>query len=93
MFYYVVPSVGQTIREQIGMVEGADPYFDPLAREEAHKRITILPEYVHEDVKKVFTQIYGKPVNIMDELTGKEANDILLKTCPKELSKVISGAR
>lgn len=82
-----------TIREQIGMVEGTDPYFDPLSSEEAYKRITILPEYLVDDAKSLFTEVYSKPLNIMDELTVKEANDILLMTCPKELAKVIPGAR
>lgn len=75
------------------MVEKGDPYFDPLSPEEAYKRITVLPEYLVEDAKSLFTEVYSKPVNIMDELTAKEANDILLKTCPKELAKVIPGTR
>lgn len=93
MFYYVMPSVGKSVREQLGMVEGTDIYFDPLSNEEMHKRITILPEVIQDDVKKVFKQIYGFPVNMMDELNSKEANDILMKTCPKELTKVLLGSR
>ncbi|KAF2897296.1 hypothetical protein ILUMI_08881 [Ignelater luminosus] len=92
VFYYVVPSVGHLVREQLGMIEGSELYFDPLSKEEAYKRITVLPENVTEETKTVFKHIYGKPVNIMDELTTKEANDILVKTCPRELSKVIASS-
>lgn len=92
IFYYVVPHVGRTIREQLDMVKGGDFYFDPIGEEEAYKRITVLPEFISEETKTVFKCIYTKPFNIMDELTVKEANDILIKTCPKELSKVISNS-
>lgn len=89
IFYYVTPSCSGEIRELLNMGEGSDYFFDPISSEEAHKRITILPEHFGEDTKMMFKQIYGKPTNIMDELTSKEANNILLKTCPKEITKAI----
>lgn len=89
IFYYVKPSLGEAIRRQLGMTDGSDIYFDPLSGEEAYKRITILPEAISEEAKHMIRQIYGKPYNIIDELTSKEANNILMKTCPKEVSKVI----
>lgn len=91
IFYYVKPSVGESIREELGMEKEGDNYFDPLSREEQFKRITILPEYLSESVKNNFKQIYNKPYNIIDELTSKEANNLLIMTCPKELTKVVSN--
>lgn len=93
MFYYVKPSMGQKIREILGMTEGSDPYFDPLSSQETCRRITILPELLFDNVKPIFRQIYGKPTNIMDELNAKEANDILMMTCPKEITKLITAVR
>lgn len=92
IFYYVVPSFALYVREQLGMVKGGDFYFDPLSTEEPYKRITVLVESVNDDTKVIFKHIYTKPNNIMDELTTTEANDILIKTCPKELSKVVANA-
>ncbi|GJQ67547.1 hypothetical protein Trydic_g8358 [Trypoxylus dichotomus] len=89
IFYYVIPSCSSQIREQLNMTAGSEYYFDPLSTEEAFRRITILPEHIGDDTKVIFKQIYGKPLNIIDELTSKEANNILLKTCPKEITKAI----
>lgn len=91
IFYYVKPSVGEAIRNELEMVKGGDNYFDPLSNEEQFKRITILPEYVNEETKASFKEIYNKPLNIIDELTSKEANNLLIMTCPKELTKVVTS--
>lgn len=91
IFYYVKPSTGQKIRDILGMTEGTEPYFDPLSTQEACRRITILPEVLFDNVKPFFRQIYGKPYNIIDELNAKEANDILMMTCPKEVTKFITS--
>lgn len=93
IFYYVKPSMGQKIREILGMTEGSEPYFDPLSTQETCRRITVLPELLFDNVKVLFKQIYGKPHNIMDELNAKEANDILMMTCPKEVTKLITSAK
>lgn len=89
IFYYVTSSCSNQIREQLNMTPGSEYYFDPLSEEEAFRRITILPEHVGDDTKVLFKQIYGKPLNIIDELTSKEVNNILLKSCPKEITKAI----
>lgn len=89
VFYYVTPSVGQNIRNTLGMIDGSDTFFDPLSTVESFKRITILPDYIGDETKKKFKGIYRTN---MEELTTQEANDILIKTCPKELTKVISNA-
>ena len=88
IFYYLVPSVGLQIRDQLNMTQEDDMYFDPCSKEDMHKRITLLPEIISDEMKKLLKTFYeGK----IDELTSKEANDILLKTCPKEVTKVMSA--
>ncbi|XP_044266946.1 uncharacterized protein LOC123012840 isoform X2 [Tribolium madens] len=89
LFYYLLPSVGAMVRTALDMTLGSDYYFDPLSEiEEAHRRITLLPETLSEESKLVLQKIYLKNC-LLDELTYKEANDILIKTCPKELSKSV----
>lgn len=87
-FYYINPAHAKVIREMLGMTPESDYYFDPLSTEdEAHRRITLLPDDLAEDDRDIFQIIYGGPPSIMDELNVKEANDILIKTCPKDISK------
>ncbi|EFA03603.1 hypothetical protein TcasGA2_TC013691 [Tribolium castaneum] len=89
LFYYLLPSVGAVVREALDMTPVSDYYFDPLSEiEEAHRRITLLPESLSEESKITLQKIYSKN-SLLDELTYKEANDILIKTCPKELSKTV----
>ncbi|CAH0556439.1 unnamed protein product [Brassicogethes aeneus] len=93
LFYYLTPTVGANVRELLGMEKGSEPYFNPLSeKDESHKRITLLPEEFTEEDKTFLQEIYtGPPHNILDELLAKEANDILVKTCPKDLNKSMSG--
>lgn len=87
-FYYLNPLQAKIIRETLGMTEDGDYYFDPLSTdEESHRRITLLPDDLAEDDRDIFQIIYGGPPSILDELNVKEANDILIKTCPKDISK------
>lgn len=87
-FYYINPLQAKIIREQLGMTADGDYYFDPLSTdEESYRRVTLLPDDLADDDKEIFQIIYGGPPSIIDELNVKEANDILIKTCPKEISK------
>lgn len=88
LFYYLKPYMGKTIRDLLGMKDNVN-YFDPLSDAEPHRRLTILPENIPDDVKAAILDIYKPSTNgnsILEELTLKEANDILIKTCPKELT-------
>lgn len=93
LFYYVTSQEAASVRATLGMTNASDYYFDPLAREESYRRITVFPECLSDDVKICLKQIYEKPVNIMEELTQKEANNILLRTCPKDVQSIIPGSR
>lgn len=93
LFYYLLPSVGAIVRSALDMTQGSDCYFDPLSdSEESHRRITLLPETLSEECKHVLQKIYSSS-SLLEELTYKEANDILIKTCPKELSKTVLNYR
>ncbi|XP_049821770.1 uncharacterized protein LOC109596804 isoform X3 [Aethina tumida] len=88
VFYYLTPSVGSAVREVLNMDKVTERYFDPLSdKDESHKRITLLPEEFTEEEKTILQKIYSTPVSIIDELSPREANEILVKTCPKDLNK------
>lgn len=89
IFYYTVPSFGKKVRDILGMQPGDECYFDPISKEEPFKRIALVTEYITNEAKLYLKQIYGKPFSIIEELSIKEANNILLKTYPKEVNKVI----
>lgn len=61
------------------------PYYNPMSKIDQFKRITLLPESITEEAKSAFKILFGK---LMDELNGREANDILVRTCPKESNNV-----
>ncbi|KAK9879547.1 hypothetical protein WA026_006617 [Henosepilachna vigintioctopunctata] len=85
LFYYLRPNTGSSIREVLEMKENnVNNYYEPLSDNESHRRITLLPENITEEVKKVLQSLYQP--SMLEELTLKEANDILVKTCPKELT-------
>lgn len=91
-FYYLNPDLATTIREELCMTADGDYYYDPLStEEEAFRRITLLPDDVGDNDKDIFQTIYGGSPNLIDELNVKEANDILIKTCPKDLTRAPLG--
>lgn len=92
VFYYLDSGLAKKVREELDMLSDSDFYFDPLSLEdEAQRRITLLPDDITEENKNMIQLIYGYPINILDELNIKEANDILIKTCPKELARNTLG--
>jgi hypothetical protein len=54
--------------------------------DETQRRITLLPERLHEDSKVALKNIFGPLSNVLEELSNKEANDILVRASPKEVS-------
>jgi hypothetical protein len=54
--------------------------------DETQRRITLLPERLHEDNKVALKNIFGSLSNVLEELSNKEANDILVRASPKEVS-------
>ena len=50
-----------------------------------HKRITLLPDKITEETRLFIKSIY-EPRCILGELTSVEANDILVRAAPKDVS-------
>ncbi|KAL4709066.1 hypothetical protein ACJJTC_005927 [Scirpophaga incertulas] len=65
------------------------PYYNPMSKIHPYKRITLLPDAISDDAKGALKALFGK---LMDELNAGEANDILVRTCPKESSNVTKMA-
>ncbi|XP_056631057.1 uncharacterized protein LOC130441410 isoform X1 [Diorhabda sublineata] len=92
IFYYINTALAAKVRMELDMTSDSEYYLDPLTlEEEAQRRITLLPDDNLEEQKETFELIYSFPVNILEELNIKEANDILIKTCPKDLVKPTPG--
>ena len=58
---------------------------DSCFADETQRRITLLPERLHEDSKVTLKNIFGSLSNVLEELNNKEANDILVRASPKEV--------
>lgn len=56
-----------------------------MSKIDPFKRITLLPETISDEAKITLKVLFGK---VMDELNAREANDILVRTCPKESNNV-----
>uniref|UniRef100_A0A8D8Y097 Sentrin-specific protease 7 n=2 Tax=Cacopsylla melanoneura TaxID=428564 RepID=A0A8D8Y097_9HEMI len=102
IFYYIRAHVGPRIRELLNMnTKSCKFYFDPSSRDETHRRITLLPEKIPDEVKTILSDIYSNDsepstdseetlINgpCLEELSIKEANNILVKSSPPELRNV-----
>lgn len=89
LFFYILPSAGTHVRNKLLMREGSDIYFDPLSKQDPFKRITLLPESISEETRSIILEIFSTryfEYTMIEELTLKEANDILIRTCPRERS-------
>lgn len=92
LFYYLAPSAGVIIRDKLQMEHGSDIYFDPVSRQDPFKRLTLLPDIIEEDLKTEICEIYLAKINeskfsLLTELDTREANEILIRSCPKDIRK------
>ncbi|XP_047986051.1 LOW QUALITY PROTEIN: uncharacterized protein LOC125226181 [Leguminivora glycinivorella] len=85
IFLYTVNKCGFYIRKTLDMVDESGPYYNPMSKIDPQRRITLLPDCISEEAKSAFKILFGKT---MDELNGREANDILVRTCTKEGNSV-----
>nr|XP_032510951.1 uncharacterized protein LOC116765553 isoform X5 [Danaus plexippus plexippus] len=83
IFLYTMNKCGVLIRKALEMMEESGQFYNPSSKEDPYKRITLLPDVLTDETKTVFKSIFGKR---MEELTAKEANEILVRTCPIENS-------
>ncbi|XP_024083624.1 uncharacterized protein LOC106662776 isoform X2 [Cimex lectularius] len=85
LFYYTTNGAGIKIRNALQMPHKPESiYFDPTSTVEMHRRITLLPDKIPGDTRLFIKSIYDGQC-LLDELSSKEANEILVKTVPKEI--------
>lgn len=85
IFLYTMSKCGTYIRKALDMTEESGPYYNPMSKIDPFKRITLLPEMITDEAKITLKTLFGK---VMDELNGREANDILVRTCPKDSNNI-----
>ncbi|KAG8249380.1 hypothetical protein J6590_019667 [Homalodisca vitripennis] len=90
LFFYTRPAAAAKIRKALKMDDKNGFYYDSMSSNETHRRITFLPDKIDEDCKQTLKTIFSNPENnVFAELSGKEANDILVKASPKEVQAFI----
>lgn len=93
LFYYLVPSAGDYVRTKLQMSQGSDVYYDPISRQDPFKRITLLPDSIDENIKNDITEIYSKMydnrLSALTEIDTREANAILIRSCPNDQKKEV----
>nr|XP_031839540.1 uncharacterized protein LOC116430050 isoform X2 [Nomia melanderi] len=89
LFFYTSTNTGAMIRELLGMQDPKGPYYDPAGKDHTHKRITLLPEKLTEEAKVVLKNLFSRR-RLLEELSSKEANDILVRASPKDSLQIQS---
>jgi len=82
LFLYVSPSACIKIRSCLKMTNKQSFFLDVQTSDETQKRITILPDKLTEDQKSILKTHFGANVQ---ELEAKDANEILVRSSPKDL--------
>ncbi|XP_033211102.1 uncharacterized protein LOC117169082 isoform X2 [Belonocnema kinseyi] len=80
LFFFTSTRAGQNIRNAVGMVDPSGLYYDPASQDRTHKRITLLPNTISDDAKKLLKNWFESK---LEELSLSEANDILVRATPK----------
>ncbi|XP_075233178.1 uncharacterized protein LOC142331278 isoform X3 [Lycorma delicatula] len=90
-FIYTTPLMGSKIRDVLNMISEDGFYYDPASKVETQKRIILLPNKLSSMEKFKFKAILNNffDKNMYEELSSKEANDILVRALPKELQNVL----
>ena len=83
LFLYISPAACLRARKILKMTNSQSFYLDVQSNDETQKRITILPEKLTEDNKAILKQHFGSN---MQELGSKDANEILVRSSPEDLS-------
>jgi len=87
LFLYISPSACGRARKSLKMTSSQSFYLDVQSSDETQKRITILPEKLTEENKTILKQHFG---NNVQELESKDANEILVRSSPKDLPSLKS---
>jgi len=85
LFLYISPSACQKTRKLLKMTNSQSFYLDVQSTDETQKRITILPDKLLEENKVTLNQHFA---NIIQTLESKDANEILVRSSPKDIQKM-----
>ncbi|XP_068221307.1 uncharacterized protein [Palaemon carinicauda] len=92
-FLYLKPSLAESVRKTLKMTDRNGLYFDPCSYDEAHKRITILPDRMTDEtkimIKDILTMTGSTSKGKLEELDIKEANEILIRSSPTEVQAYV----
>lgn len=81
IFMYTDQLAAKYVCQKLRMTDANGSYYNPVAYDELYKRITLLPYSISEENRANMKLLFSAR---LEELTVKEGNDILLKTCSKE---------
>jgi len=87
LFLYVNSSACLRARKTLKMTSRESFYLDVKSEDETQKRITILPEKLTEENKTALKINFG---DYIEDLESKDANEILVRSSPKENSSLRS---
>ena len=80
LLLYISTSACMRVRGTLKMTNSQSFYLDVQSNDQTHKRITIIPEKLTEANKSLLRQHFHCNVQ---ELEGKDANEILVRSSPK----------
>jgi len=85
LFVFASPSACAKIRTTLKMNKATGLWLDLSLSDESMRRITILPEKITEETKSLLLRLYSGAI---EEIDGQTANDILVKSSPKDSLKL-----
>jgi len=85
LFLYISPAACQKTRKLLKMANSQGFFLDVQSPDETQKRITILPEKLNEESKVILKQHFAAN---LQELESKDANEILVRSSPKDIQKI-----
>jgi len=85
LFLYISPSACLKTRKLLKMTNSQSFYLDVQSSDETQKRITILPDKLLEENKVTLNQHFS---TIIQTLESKDANEILVRSSPKDIQKM-----
>jgi hypothetical protein len=85
LFVFASASACAKIRTTLKMNKATGLWLDLSLSDESMRRITILPERITEETKSLLLRLYSGAI---EEIDGPTANDILVKSSPKDSLKL-----
>ncbi|RXG71987.1 Sentrin-specific protease 7 [Armadillidium vulgare] len=102
LFAYVMDPLARKVRQLLKMNDEKGFYFDPCSSEESQKRLTIIPESLQQNTIILLRNIFNfsllhtktkEEIPLFEELTVKDANEILVRSSPVEIESLAINAR